>query len=181
MKKVLLCVALCATILLVGCNNDKEKVNSGDVNDNQLNVQQGGNTDPEDEPTTVTYDTPDFTQKAGFKVNLDSSLGDVKYDAIFLSNNRSAQLDLVFNDGTIGTLVIEPYGGASHSFDVDETVKVGETDVNYTAGADGIYTYSWEKGEQAFYYSTKADIKGSERLTNLVNGVSVELDENFNR
>lgn len=177
MKKILLCLALCSAIFLVGCNDNKEPQNvnpSGEgTNINQSEMSE------EDEAPIVSYDTPDFSEKAGFKVNLGASLQAVTYDSIFLINKSSAQLDLIFPDQTIGTLLVEPMGGG-HIYEEDERLYVGDVEVAVQVGADDIIVYEWERDNYLYTYSSKTDIRGTDTLSNLVNDVSVEVtDDNM--
>jgi len=179
MKKILLCLSLCAALFLVGCNNNEKTNNENNPNNNNNNnniVVSGEETPEEDESPIVQYDSPDFTEKAGFKVNLGTSLEGVTYDSIFLMNNSTAQLDLIFPDKTIGTLLIDSMG-STHLYDKDETVFVEDTEVSIKVGADGISVYEWVKDDYTYVYSTTLNLKGSETLNSLVNEVSVEVKD----
>lgn len=183
MKKILLCLALVSALFLVGCNNNNKPNNENNVNNNNNNsvVEQDENKETEneeeeDDSPIVQYESPDFSEKAGFKVNLGSSLEGVTYDSIFLVNKTTAQLDLIFPDQTIGTLLVEPRG-SSHLYEKDDTIQVGDVEVAMKVGADGISVYEWTKNEQTYVYSTTLNIKDSNLLTNLVNDVSIEITD----
>lgn len=186
MKKLLLCLALCSALFLVGCNNN-EKTNNNITNNNTTNNNNNSVVDnvdekpeEEDESPIVQYENPDFSEKAGFKVNLGASLQGVTYDSIFLVNNTTAQLDLIFPDKTIGTLLVESMG-ASHLYDKDDSVLIGDIEVAIKVGADGISVYEWTKDDYTYVYSTTLNIKDSELLTNLVNDVAIEVTEDAHR
>lgn len=186
MKKILLCLALVSALFLVGCNDNKNPNNVDNVNNNNNNnsvVEQTKDQDTnkneekeEDNSPIVKYDSPDFSEKAGFKVNLGSSLEGVTYDSIFLVNKTTAQLDLIFPDKTIGTLLVEPRG-TSHLYEKDDTIQVGDVEVAMKVGADGISVYEWTKDEQTYVYSTTLNLKESDLLTKLVNDVSIEVTD----
>lgn len=174
MKKILLCLALCSALFLVGCNKEtKEPNNPNNSNTNNV-IQSGENAQEKEEPPIVTYDTPDFSEKAGFKVNLGSSLEGVTYDSVFLMHNTTAQLDLIFPDQTIGTMLIDSFG-SNHIYEKDDSVFIGDIEVSIKAGADGINVYGWQKDNYDFVYSTTLNLKDSDTLKNLVNDVSVEI------
>ena len=97
MKKLLLCSTLIIALCLVGCNDNTNPSNS--ENSNQGNQNNSG---------VATYESPDFSNSAGFKVNLTGSLKNVTYDSVFLMNDSIAQLDLIFPNNMIGTLSIDP-------------------------------------------------------------------------
>ena len=179
MKKLLLCVALCSALFLVGCNNNnnQNKVNNNTNNNSSNNNSNTSVVDPVEEipnDPIVQYESPDFSEKAGFKIDLGSSLEGVTYDSVFLMNNSTAQLDLVFPDKSIGTLLIDSRG-SSHLYDIDDTLYVGETTVSVKVGADGITVYEWMKDNYAYVYSTTSDLKNSQTLTNLVNDISINV------
>lgn len=180
MKKILLCLALVSALFLVGCNDNKNPNNENNVNNNNNNsvVEENKNTQEEEEDNSpiVKYESPDFSEKAGFKVNLGSSLEGVTYDSIFLVNKTTAQLDLIFPDKTIGTLLVEPRG-SSHLYEKDDTIQVGDTEVAMKVGADGISVYEWTKNEQTYVYSTTLNLKDSDLLSKLVNDVSIEITD----
>lgn len=186
MKKILLCLALVSALFLVGCNDNKNPNNVDNLNNNNNNnsvVEQTKDQDTnkneekeEDNSPIVKYDSPDFSEKAGFKVNLGSSLEGVTYDSIFLVNKTTAQLDLIFPDKTIGTLLVEPRG-TSHLYEKDDTIQVGDVEVAMKVGADGISVYEWTKDEQTYVYSTTLNLKESDLLTKLVNDVSIEVTD----
>lgn len=181
MKKILLLLALCAALFLVGCNNNENKVQNNNTNNNQQqNNSQNANNDQnqeeeEDEAPILVYDSPDFSDKAGFKVNLGAGLDGVIYDSIFLMNRSTAQLDLIFPDNTIGTLLVDSTN-SSHIYEADDVVLVGDTKVSVEVGADGIIVYEWTKDDYVYVYSTAQDIKNSQKLKDLVNGISIEKD-----
>ena len=145
MKKLLLLLALCISVCLVGCN--KNENNNQNNNQNNLNTNQPSNVDnnqSQEEPPIVVYDSPDFSEKAGFKVTLNSSLEGVKYDSIFLMNNSTAQLDLVFPDNSIGTLLVDSTN-STHIYNANDAALVGDINVSIESGADGINVYEWSK------------------------------------
>ena len=179
MKKLLLCTTLILALFLVGCNNDKSN-NNNNINQGQVQNQsqsQEQNQEVKDNTPVVVYDNPDFSEKAGFKVSLGDSLKGVTYDSIFLTNNATAQLDLKFPDGSIGTMLVDS-NNSSHLFKPDDAVFVGDIKVSIETGADGIMVYEWEKDNYTFVFSTTASLKGSQRLKDLVNDLAVEQTSN---
>lgn len=180
MKKILLCLTLCA-LCLVGCNNNtNNNTPSGNQNGNNPVISGETNLPEEDDSPIVKYEDTDFSKKAGFKVNLGASLEGVTYDSIFLMNNSTAQLDLIFPDKTIGTLLVDSMG-STHLYDADEKLYVGDIEVAVQVGADGITVYEWVKNDYAYTYSTTVDLRNSQTLTNLVNDVTVDVNEDFRR
>lgn len=185
MKKLLLCLTLCA-LCLVGCNNNNQQGknnNNHNNNNNNNSVVSNENQTPEeeeeeDDEPIVKYEDTDFSKKAGFKVNLTGSLEGVTYDSIFLMNNTTAQLDLIFPDKTIGTLMIDSMG-STHLYDAEEKIYVGDTEVAIQVGADGISVYEWVKDNYAYTYSTTLDLRNSQTLSNLINDVTIEVTEDF--
>lgn len=173
MKKILLLLALCTALCLVGCNNNEQNNNNNEQNNTQVSDNNQNNEEKENETGIVVYEKPDFSEKAGFKVNLGSGLEDVKYDSIFLIHDTTAQLDLIFPDNSIGTLLVDT-NGYEHLYDADDSVLIGETKVSIEIGADGIIVYEWLKDGVAYTYSTAKDIKDSEVLANLVNNLVLE-------
>ena len=179
MKKLLLCTTLILALFLVGCNNNKS--NNADNNNNNIiqnqeqnqGQNQGQNQEVKDDTPVVVYDNPDFSEKAGFKVSLGDSLKGVTYDSIFLTNNATAQLDLKFPDGSIGTMLVDSMN-TSHLFKPDDAVFVGDIKVSIETGADGIMVYEWEKDNYTFVFSTTAALKDSQKLKDLVNDLAVE-------
>ena len=173
MKKLLLCSFFVLALCLTGCNNNTTKDNTNNNNQSQ-NQNQNQDQTSQENSNTVIYDSPDFSKTAGFKIVLDDSLKDVKYDSIFLINDSIAQLDLEFPDKTIGTILVDPTE-SSHLFNPSDAVFVGDTKVSIEIGADGIILYEWQKDNYTFVYHTKNDLKDSDVLKNLVNGISVEI------
>ena len=98
-------------------------------NDKNTNIQDQN----KEETGTVVYDTPDFSKSAGFKVVLDDSLKDVKYDSIFLTNNSVAQLDLEFPDQTIGTLLVDS-NESTYLYDPSDAVFIDDIKVSIEVG-----------------------------------------------
>lgn len=177
MKKLLLCSTLIIALLLVGCNDDKAKENNNKENNNisQEQTQNNPTEQPEKDNTPVViYDTPDFSEKAGFKINFGNSLSKVTHDSIFLINNSVAQLDLKYEDGSKGTMLIDP-SEASHLFSPDDATLVGDIKVSIENGADGILVYEWRKDNYTFVYSTTANLKDTQTLTDLVNDLSIQI------
>lgn len=176
MKKLLLCSSLIIALFLVGCNNNttnnNEKVNQEQTQNQQQNQGQNPNTNKEENSPVVVYNTPDFSEKAGFKVSLGDSLSGVTYDSIFLTNNTTAQLDLKHQDGSIGTMLIDSMG-SSHLYKPDDAVIINNIKVSIETGADGIMVYEWEKDNYIFVYSTTSNIKETELLKNLVNDLNI--------
>ena len=146
--------------------------NSNQNNNNISSNQQEENNGIDDTPV-IEYDSTDFTKKAGFKVNLNDSLKEVKYDSIFLISKTIAQLDLRFPDNTIGTLLIDSLG-YSKLETTDDVVFVDDIKVSIENGLDGINTYEWTKENYTFTYYTSADLKNTDTLTNLINDISIE-------
>ena len=186
MKKMLLCFSLIAALCLVGCNNNEN--NNGDVQNNNNNnsnlTNQSGSQEEENNNPIIQYSSPttdDFSDKSGFKVELSNSLEGVKYDSVFLINETAAQLDLIFPDNSIGTLLIDSMN-STHIYEPDDATFVGDTKVSIKVGADGIRDYEWVKNNYTFVYSTKTDIKDTNTLTSLVNDVSINViaDNNLN-
>lgn len=167
MKKLLLGLILCSTIFLIACNDNK------DLNSNNTNPNQQDEINEIDDNPVIEYDSTDFSKKAGFKVNLDDSLKGVKYDSIFLIAKTVAQLDLKFPDNTIGTLLIDS-SEYSKLETTDSVIFIDDIKVSIENGLDGIYSYEWKNGNYTLTYSTSTDLKDSEILTNLVNGVTIE-------
>ena len=159
MKKILLILVLCSSLLLVACNN------------NNSNLQEQNNETNND--SIIEYNSTDFSEKAGFKVNLGTSFKNVKYDSVFLISKTIAQLDLSFPNNIIGTLLIDS-SGYSKLTKTDDVVFIDSTKVSIENGDDGIYTYEWEKENYTFTYSTTTDIKDSNTLPNLVNDINIE-------
>lgn len=179
MKKLLLCTTLILALFLVGCNNDKSN-NNNNINQGQVQNQsqsQEQNQEVKDNTPVVVYDNPDFSEKAGFKVSLGDSLKGVTYDSIFLTNNSTAQLDLKFPDGSIGTMLVDSMN-TSHLFKPDDAVFVGDIKVSIETGADGIMVYEWEKDNYTFVFSTTASLKDSQKLKDLVKDLTVEQTNN---
>lgn len=175
MKKLLLCSFFILALCLTGCNNNthqNDTTNDVTGNDKNTNIQDQN----EEETGTVVYDTPDFSKSAGFKVALDDSLKDVKYDSIFLTNNSVAQLDLEFPDQTIGTLLVDS-NESTYLYDPSDAVFIDDIKVSIEVGADGIIVYEWQKDNSTFVYHSKVDLKNSDILKNLVNGITIELTE----
>ena len=162
MKKLLLCSTLIIALCLVGCNDNTNPSNS--ENSNQGNQNNSG---------VATYESPDFSNSAGFKVNLTGSLKNVTYDSVFLMNDSIAQLDLIFPNNMIGTLSIDPTE-QSLLTNVDDVVFVDDIKVSIKHGADGIYSYEWQKDNYYFLFDTKTDIKDSQILKDLINEVNLE-------
>lgn len=179
MKKLLLCTTLILALFLVGCNNDKSN-NNNNINQGQVQNQsqsQEQNQEVKDNTPVVVYDNPDFSEKAGFKVSLGDSLKGVTYDSIFLTNNATAQLDLKFPDGSIGTMLVDSTN-TSHLFKPDDAVFVGDIKISIETGADGIMVYEWEKDNYTFVFSTTASLKDSQKLKDLVKDLTVEQTNN---
>lgn len=172
MKKLFLCLALCSTLCLclVACNDDKTPVTSGDSS------VSGNEVEENDSPIDDSFTEPDFTSKAGYKVNLGSSFNGVKYDSIFLMNRSTSQLDLVFPDGTIGTMLIDT-AGSDYLNNADEVLTVGDVQVSIQEGVAGITVYEWQKDGFSYVYSTTQNLRETERLNNLVNDLAVEVTD----
>ena len=158
---------LCTSILLVACNN-----NDLNQDNNSTSKTQDENNEIDKAPV-VEYTSTDFSEKAGFKVNLGTSFKGVKYDSIFLISETIAQLDLTFPNNTIGTLLIDS-AGYSKLGETNDVVFIDSNKVSIENGADGIFTYEWTKENYTFTYSTLANIKNSDTLTNLVNDITIE-------
>ena len=178
MKKLLLCTTLILALFLVGCNNNKPNNNDKNNTQNHSQEQNQGqnqqqNQEVKDDTPVVVYDNPDFSEKAGFKIVLGNSLKGVTYDSIFLTNNTTAQLDLKFPDGSIGTMLVDSTN-SSHLFKPDDAIFVGDIKVSIETGADGIMVYEWEKDNYTFVLSTSASLKDSQRLKDLVTDLTVE-------
>jgi len=167
MKKILLCLILCSSLFLIACNN----TNLNQSNNSSSSTQEMNN--EINKSPVIEYDSTDFSEKAGFKVNLGTSFENVKYDSVFLISETIAQLDLSFPNKTIGTLLIDA-SGYSNLAGIDNVVFINDTKVSIENGFDGIYTYEWTKGNYTFTFSTSIDIKDSDTLTNLVNDVTIE-------
>lgn len=177
MKKLLLCSTLIIALLLVGCNDNKVNENNNQENNNinQEQIQNQPEDQPEkDETPVVIYDSPDFTEKAGFKIAFGPSLTTVAYDSIFLINNSVAQLDLKFEDNSKGTMLIDP-SESSHLFSPDDATFVGDIKVSIETGADGILVYEWRKDNYTFVYSTTSKLKDTQTLTDLVTDLSIQI------
>lgn len=186
MKKLLLYSSLIIALLLTGCNNTKVNNNEENLNsENNVNQSQNQGSNQgqnqsqketeEDEGPIVVYDTPNFSEKAGYKVNLDSSLEGVKYDSIFLMDNSTSQLDLVFPDNSIGTMLIESNQfGRMHYEDPSDTFTVDDINISVYVALDGIRSYQWEKDGYIYTFATHNDMKNTQTLSNLVKGMSAE-------
>ena len=180
MKKNLILVALVLTLCLVGCNNNKQNTNNNENLNNNVQQDQTTNqntqdneSEEKDDTPVVVYDSLDFSEKAGFKVVLGEALNDVECTSIFLINNTTTQFNLNFPDNVKGTLLIDPTN-SSHLFSPDDETTIGETKVSIETGAGGILVYEWKKENYTYVFSTSADLKDSDKLSNLVNGVSIE-------
>lgn len=171
MKKMLLCIALVSALILTGCNNNKGKNENDNINQNQNQVQN--QEQKENNDLIESYEKPDFSEEAGFKVNVEEAIKGVKYDSIFLMNDSTAQLDLKLPDGSIGTLLVKlDVGGIIE--DAQDAVFIDDTKVTINKDLDKIITYKWSKDGYEYTYSTKTDIKESEVLRNLVNKTIIE-------
>ena len=182
MKKIVLALIVCLmTTLLFACNDNKPNNNGGN-NENVVNNANDdgsaqGNKKNNDVPFSIEeYEDTDFTDRAGFKVTKSDDLSDVSYDTILLHGSESAQLDLKFANGKIGTLKV---GKTVISVETDEdvsTYKIDAYEVSTYVSLDGIRHYLWQK--DGFYYklSTLEDFSNQE-LTNIIGGYSVEVGE----
>lgn len=177
MKKILLLLALCTALCLVGCKKNEEPPINNNNNNDQHNSQisDSNQTDEDTEKNTgiVVYEKPDFSGEAGFKVALGTGLENVEYDSVFLIHDSTAQLDLVFPDNSKGTLLVDK-NGYEHLYAPDDTVLVGDIKVSMKIGADGIIVYEWLKDSVSYTYSTTKDIKDSDLLSTIVNNVILE-------
>lgn len=160
MKKVLLCLAIiiCIVLIIIACNKLFNKPNVNDI----------------DSPID-SYETPDFTEKAGFKVDLGDVLSnEATYDSILLMNDTVAQLDLVFTDNTIGTLLVDT-NASTDLEDAEDAIVVGNTKVSIQKDDIGVNIYTWVKDDFVLSFYTNEDLRDSERLSHLVNDVSIEV------
>ena len=175
MKKILLLLALFTALCLVGCTNNEQNNNNNEQSNTQVSDKNQNNDEKEKENESgiVVYEKPDFSKKAGFKVNLGSGLEEVKYDSIFLIHDTTAQLDLIFPDNSIGTLLVDT-NGYQHLANSEDSVLIEDIKVAIEIGADGIIVYEWVKDDVCYTYSTAKDIKDSDVLATLVNNVVLE-------
>lgn len=176
MKKLLLLLALCTSLCLIGCKNNEQQNNNNQQNNSHMsdsNQNKNNENELEENNGIAVYENTDFSEKAGFKINLGDTLKDVKYDSIFLIHNSTAQLDLIFPDNTIGTLLVDT-NGYLHLTDTETTVMVDDIKVSIEIGADGIIVYEWLKDNVSYTYSTNTDLKESDILTNLVKDITLE-------
>ena len=170
MKKLLLCSTLIISLFLVGCNDTTDNNNN---NNNNISKPNSNQTSQNTDTGIVTSESTDFSKTAGFKVNLSNSLKDVKYDSVFLINNSIVQLDLTFPDKSIGTLLVDS-NNSSYLLDGDDVIFIDNVKVTIQTGADGIISYEWQKDNTSYVFSTKANIKDSQTLKNLVADAKLE-------
>lgn len=171
MKKLLLFLALFSTIslLFIACNDNK--------NNSENEGNSGNQVDDDNSLVDNSFETPDFSEKAGFKINVDDDLSKkLTYENIFLMNETTAQLDISFSDGTIGTLLVDTM--SSMDLQNSENAElIDDIPVTIENGDDGINIYAWKKNDQLYSFYTNEDLKGTEKLKELIYGFTLEITD----
>ena len=131
------------------------------INDSQ--IESGNN--------AITYNTPDFTEKAGFKINLEGSMKNIKLEAKLLPDNSTAQLDLRFNDNSLGSLLVYQ-NEYKYIYSPDDEFLIDDIKVSVKQETNGIYIYEWQKDDFTYVYHTGEDLKKSDVLKELISNAS---------
>ena len=166
MKKFVLVIMIVSlAVLLLAC----EKQEGGSTN-------KGGTTKETEKAPFVgveEYKEADFTDKTDFKVTKSDDAKDIEYDKIFLHGMNTAQLDLKFKDGKIGTLMISK---------VEKTVpenapifSIANTEVAKYSAA-GVYHYVYSKGNTYYDFNALEEFS-DEEMAKVIKGYSLEIGE----
>ena len=178
MKKlsILFLVVLALSILLVACDDDKNKpTNSGYIQEEELSPEERVVKDNE----SVKVDTPDFMNRSGYKVTKEDYLSNVKYDNIYSQTKSRAQIDLSFDDERKATLLLDKTDLYSDSEEnMPDVYLIAGVDVTFLVGDDGLKTYYYKKDSVYYSFSTY-DTFTNEELFDIVGGFNTEIGENF--
>ncbi len=172
MKKLILLIAtvmICS--LLFGCNQKKEPIDNG--NGGTKTTEDNTNTQNEEiEIRDAEYKEPDFTDKSDFKVEKSEELSNVSYDSIFLRDEDNAQLDLRFEEGKVGSLLVSK---KEIFVSNEDTVNysLNNTEVTTYTEIDGIKHYVWEKEGFYFEFMTSDNFQ-NEEIEKIVKGYSAK-------
>ena len=175
MKKLLLIIMIISlSLVLFACK--EKKSNEPVIGNENTGIAQADEEGKEEYFSgTVEYENTDFTDRTDFKVNKDDNMSNANYDRIFLLDRDTAQLDLKFDNGKIGTLMVqntsEPYAeeGATSK-------NIMGVEVTYYEAIDGIKHYSWKKNETCFEFVSDSEFS-DEELSKIISGYSVEMGE----
>ena len=170
MKKFLLIVLIVSlAVFLLACE-DKTKNQSGDTK-----TIEKVETIKETFVGTAEYKEADFTDRTDFKVVKSQESSDIEYDSIFLHGMNSAQLDLKFKDGKVGSLMVSKVEMQIPSDEV-ATFSIAGVEVSKYTGIDGFKHDVWTKNNSYYDFSSLEDFS-DEELTKIINGYSIEVGE----
>lgn len=176
MKKLLLVLlVICISISLIAC--EKKKSNEPGPNGIESPTVQTGE-EGEYIEGEVEYAKPDFTDRTDFKVEQSSELSNVSYDRIFLQSKERAQIDLMFSNNRVGSLVVSKIESIITDSSAT-TSSIGGVEVTYWKAIDQMKHYCWEKDNFYYELSTMDDFSEDE-LAKIVNGYSAEVGEDVN-
>ncbi len=177
MKKILLIATLLLiSIIAISCNN----------NDNKTGVQNNGNSSNVNTPSSSTqsdvtkdYNEPKFMEEQGYNVTKDTSLQDITYDNIRISDEGRAELDLNFKDGKKATLMIY-----KQDVIIDEeeatNFNVENIEVFNILGGDGFKNYYWKKDYKTYRLIVTGDtVLSNDEVGKIIKGFNVEVGENY--
>ena len=176
MKRLLLVLLVASiSIMLIACDNKKQpKPGPGGIESDNVQVDETG----EYLGGEVEYANPDFTDRTDFKVDKSAELSNVSYDRIFLQSKERAQLDLMFSNDRVGSLVVSKIE-AIITDSLAVTESIGGVEVTHWKAIDQMKHYNWEKDNFYFEFSTMDDFS-DEELAKIFNGYSVEVGEDVN-
>ncbi len=170
MKKFLLIILVISLATLLLACEDKTKNLSGDKVDTVTETKI-----KETFVGTAEYKEPDFTDRTDFKVTKSEESNDIEYDSIFLHGMNSAQLDLKFKDGKVGSLMVSKFEMQIPSGEV-ATFSIADTEVSKYTGIDGFKHSVWTKSNSYYDFSSLEDFS-DEELTKVIKGYSIEVGE----
>ena len=175
MKKLLLIIMIISLSLVLFACKDKKSNEPVIGNENTEIAQTDEEGKEEYFSGTVEYENTDFTDRTDFKVNKDESLSNVEYDRIFLLSRDMAQLDLKFDNGKLGTLMVLTAGEA-YAEEGATSKSIMGVDVTYYEAIDGIKHYSWVKNETGYEFVSEEEFS-DEELSKIIAGYSIETGE----
>ena len=169
---VIVCILI--IVFLIVRNNRSITPSGGNVDNTVL-------TDEErvlEESKTIELEEPNFMQRSGFELVKSDELIGVNYDKVYSQEAGKAQVNLDYNGKKI-SLFISKTKLYENTSDEEPIVHfVGDTEVSYVVGDDGIKNYYYQKDNMFYSLSTNEDLNNGE-LESLVNGFDTKIGENY--
>ncbi len=175
MKRFLVLLSAAAVLMVVSCTSSDSKGagTTGDAAASQKTSVQVPN-------PRVSYDKPDFSEKAGFAVK---TYPNYKLDSVVLIADRIGELNFSIDVANkpqfrvaVDTGKGEDISGVYDKFEQNDVRKIGNTDVKVSVNAMSSARALWVKDGYTFslYIGTVGDNRFLDILTSFVNGVVME-------